>query len=307
MCSRRRAISSARPDVASMEDRPLDGAGRLLGDGLGLAQARPDAHEADGPRAGEIETVGPLIDRREVVLQPVGLPGNPRQADPGAPDRGIRVALGHHVLADRGQPRELDAHAIERAPDDGLADVDEIGPQQGQDIQGFGVAEAGVVLQQANAVPRGHEAAVEDAAIPLAGVAQQRLRHRGVDGAGRADVLVGQEGEAMILARVRPHAARVGPAIPLVRPLVILDDHHVDHVDAVAERLEGELLAVELLLDHHRRVLPRAPPARRPAPRRSIRRWVPETLTPLPLVRPSGFTANSPSCRRYGADALEVP
>ena len=53
----------------------------------------------------------------------------------------------------------------------------------------------------------------------------------------------------MILAGVCPHAARVGSEVALIRPLVILDRHHVGHMRSVAERLQAEFLAFQPLFD----------------------------------------------------------
>src|SRR5439155_1187405 len=53
----------------------------------------------------------------------------------------------------------------------------------------------------------------------------------------------------MVRVTVRAHAARVRPLVALVRALVILREGHRDEGPAVAERLEGELLPHQFLLD----------------------------------------------------------
>mmetsp|Transcript_10585 Transcript_10585/g.25089 ORF Transcript_10585/g.25089 Transcript_10585/m.25089 type:complete len:251 (-) Transcript_10585:59-811(-) len=54
----------------------------------------------------------------------------------------------------------------------------------------------------------------------------------------------------MVGARVRPHSTGVGPGVPDIGPLMVLDCGHVDEVGAVAEGHERKLLPDALLLDH---------------------------------------------------------
>ena len=57
----------------------------------------------------------------------------------------------------------------------------------------------------------------------------------------------------MVRVTVGAHSSRVRPFVPLVRALVILGQRHRDERSAVAERLEGELLPHEFLLDEEPR------------------------------------------------------
>ena len=133
---------------------------------------------SDGPSA--------LLDGRGKHAQRARGGGDAIQ--PGASNRPVRIALGDDVLADGRERCPLDADAIQRAGDDRLADVHQVGPQDRQHVQRLGIAEARVVLDQADPAPRDHEPAVEDASVLLAALRAQGPRDGGVDGARLRDV-----------------------------------------------------------------------------------------------------------------------
>ena len=138
---------------------------------------------------------------------------------------------------------------FERAVGDGFEDGEQVGFKQGEEVEGFGVAETGVVLDQADAAARGHEAAVQNAAIGLAGFFPQCGYGLLVDGLGLGDVFAGKKREQAVGAGVGAHAAGVGAAVAIEGALVVLDGRHVAERRAVREAEERKLFAFELFFD----------------------------------------------------------
>ena len=55
----------------------------------------------------------------------------------------------------------------------------------------------------------------------------------------------------MIRAGIRTHPPGIWTGIVLQRPLVVLNDNHIDDRGAVAKRLQTEFFPIQFLLDDH--------------------------------------------------------
>ena len=123
--------------------------------------------------------------------------------------------------------------------------VGQVGAQPGKDGLRLRVAEAHVVLEHPGAGDRHHQARVEDAVEGRAAI-----RHRGddrtVDQVGDLLHAVGADAGHR---RVAAHAAGVRPLVAVEDSLVVLRRGERQHVGAVAERQQRELLALEVLLE----------------------------------------------------------
>ncbi len=173
--------------------------------------------------------------------------GDVRQAlDRVAGTRGARVVVRGHddrdgralAPAQRGERGELaDGRGVQQPGQRGL--------EAGEDDLGLRVAEAGVELDDPHA-PRGdREPRVEQSGERRAPAAQ--LVHGGLE--DRLEDLVDELRIGPRQRRVRAHAARVGPLVPVERALEVL--RGLERYDRVAVRdgEERDLRAVEELLD----------------------------------------------------------
>ena len=133
--------------------------------------------------------------------------------------------------------------------DDGAADGDEVGLEEREEVEALGVAEAGVVLDEADAVARGDEAAVEDAAIGLVEFVMERGDDLLVGAAGEVMSAGVRKGSRTVGVGVGAHAAGVGAAVAVEGALVVLHGGHVAEGEAVGEGEERELFAFELFFD----------------------------------------------------------
>ena len=117
--------------------------------------------------------------------------------------------------------------------------------------------------------------ALDDRArLPVVGGGHERQRRRG--------------------HRQRAHAAGAGPLVAVVAVGVVVGGRREHHGAAVADRLDRELGAGDLLLDQHRLAGPAAGEQLERVLARACSwsaRCGPITFTPLPPVRPDGLTA----------------
>ena len=130
---------------------------------------------------------------------------------------------------------KCDVECVERLGDDGAADGDEVGLEEREEVQALGVAEARVVLDEADAVARGDEAAVEDAAVGLVELVVEGGDDLLVCALCRGDVVWREEGKRTVGVGVGAHAAGVGAAVAVEGALVVLHGGHVAEGEAVGE------------------------------------------------------------------------
>ena len=129
--------------------------------------------------------------------------------------------------------------------------------EQAHDVHALGVAEAGVELDHLHAVGGREEAAVHDAA-EVAAFGAEALDHA-LDDRARLRVVGGcHERQRRPGQRERAHAARSRALVAVVAVGVVVGGRREHDRAAVADRLDRELGADDLLLDQHR--LP-GPPA----------------------------------------------
>ena len=201
--------------------------------------------------------------------------------------------------AGAGSGTHLDAEESGVAVDGGVEEVEDVGLHAQEDGLGFGVAEAGVELEDHGAARGHHDAAEEDAFEGRAfGF------HAGHDLLGYVggEPLAHGCGEEAV-GRVGSHAAGVGAGVAFADTLVILRGGDGCGVGAVAESEEGELFAGEELLEDDLGLLvPRRVPENISAAAVSAWRRVSQMTTPLPAARPSALTttgrAKVRSCSR---------
>ena len=90
--------------------------------------------------------------------------------------------------------------------------------------------------------------------------------------------------------RVAAHAAGVRPLVAVEDPLVVLGRRQRHDVLAVAERQQRELLALEELLQHHRRLAEASLGEEDVERRRAPRPRSAQMITPLPAASPSALS-----------------
>jgi hypothetical protein len=156
----------------------------------------------------------------------VGRPRRPHLGDGSDPE-----APGAGELASRGAPKELE----------------QIGLKARQDDLGFGITEAGVVLDHARSARREHDANEERAAVV------ETLVRDGIDGG--ADDLVLDAFEQIrrddLGGRVGAHAAGVGTGIAVTDTLVILRGGQDDVIAAGDDDEEGGFFPHQAVLEQN--------------------------------------------------------
>ena len=161
--------------------------------------------------------------------------------------RGVRarVAATRCDDADAGSGAHVDDELVGGAVDGSVEEIDDIGFEAEEDGFGFGVAEAGVELEDHRAAGGHHDAAEEDAfeGFTLGAHAVDYLLCDVVEEPGAH----GRGGDAV--GGVSAHAAGVRAGITFADALVILCRGDLDGVGAVAECEEGELFAGEELFE----------------------------------------------------------
>src|SRR5712691_287294 len=208
------------PDVPTCVEASRHERERLFRDRLGFLERRGDADHREGPRCRRVYMTGFFVD------------ASIEQLCPGAADALLvdlelltRLRVGpiahrHDVLAHGCLPRELDRRweISFRQPH---AKVDQVVFENRQDVHGFRVREADVVLEELRAILRGHETAIENALERRAAVRHRcdGLQH---DLEGSLEIVFRDEGQDMIRIAVRSHSTRVRTSVSLVGSLVIL-------------------------------------------------------------------------------------
>jgi len=108
------------------------------------------------------------------------------------------VALRDDILAHRRLFFKYNIQAVQLSVDDRPADIDKIGPEEGENVHRLGISEAGVVFDQLHPGTGAHETAVHDPFVGDARLPADRLGDLPGDGepfGGGGGV---QEGEEMV-------------------------------------------------------------------------------------------------------------
>jgi len=173
----------------------------------------------------------------------VGGGGEALDGDAGGVFAGVASASGDDAGAGSGE--HFDVEAVGGAVDGGVEEVENVGFEAEEDGLGFGVAEAGVELEDHGAARGHHETDEEDSAKGSA-----FLCHAVDDFLGYVvDDPAGELGGGEGVGGVGAHAAGVGAGVAFADALVVLGGCDGDGVGAVAEGEEGELFAGEELFE----------------------------------------------------------
>ncbi len=169
---------------------------------------------------------------------------------------GQTVTPGDDILADGRLLLEFDGETVQSAVNHGLADIHKIGLQQGEDIHGLGIAEAGIVFQQPDALLRDHETAVHDPFVIISCFPIDRLGNFLRDRQSFRYILRMKKGKAVIFTGIGAHTPRIRALVIGEAPLVILNRRGSDHRPAVAQALQRELFALQFFLDGDTNMFP---------------------------------------------------
>src|SRR5438128_109176 len=161
----------------------------------------------------------------------------------------VRIALWHNVFANSCLTPELNREFVQRAINDGLANINKVRFQKGQNVHYLWVAEARIIFNNPQPISRPHKATIKNAFVLLACFREQSFANKAIYLGCYCNVICSKEGQQMVRTRIGTHAAGVWALVSVASALVVLDWNCMGYVATIKKGLVRKLFAIESLFN----------------------------------------------------------